>query len=142
MSSSAKFVSIVRLVLIPMGLAFLVAALFTYNKTNEFVSGAVGTEGTVASIQNADTSEGPVQRTTVRFDTLDGSVIRFTSDTQRGSDPPKQGDKVSVLYRPEEPGNARIEDFAALWGRAMILGVVGVGVLAMGLILRRRSARK
>ena len=84
---------------------------------------------------------GPV----VHFTSQNGEAVEFVSST--GSNPPSysRGERVEVLYQPEEPQNAKINSFFSLWGGPVILGglggvffLVGAGLVFAG----AREARK
>lgn len=78
-------------------------------------------------------------RLLVSFETADGTRVRFRSVPNYGRPPYDVGDRVSVLYNPADPFEARverrIETLAPLviWGAAvLIVGGLGVAVMLRG----------
>ena len=61
----------------------------------------------------------------VDFTSADGKRREFQDST--GSNPPSYdvGDRVEVLYRADDPGNARINGFLSLWLLPLIFSGVG-----------------
>ena len=68
----------------------------------------------------------------VEFQTRNNERIEFVSSS--GTNPPshRKGEKVEVLYLPNEPQNAFIKRFFPLWGAALIIGSVGGIFLLIG----------
>jgi hypothetical protein len=127
------------LVFLAFGVAALIGSVVTLVLAAQFVAGAERATGTVVDFDVTIDSEGdetfyPV----VRFATADGNEIVFTSSS--GSYPPSQspGDRVDVLYDPDDPDDARLSGFFDLWGVPGIAFVLGAVFIAVGLFLRRR----
>jgi len=67
----------------------------------------------------------------VEFTAQNGKVVRFTDAV--GTDPPDYqiGDRVSVLYHPQQIQNAQIQSWKRLWFFPTIaIGVGGIAILA------------
>lgn len=128
-------------------------AIYLFVDAWQFTAGAERTQGVVTElVWQARTGRGARRRSVgtahpvVRFQTADGAVIEFRSRV--GSSPPSYqvGDEVPVLYRPENPRDARIESFVDLYlagtilgGIAVVFGGVAGGILlVVGLRTRRR----
>src|SRR5678816_2025036 len=70
----------------------------------------------------------------------DGKVVRGVERevySSAGSFPPSHsvGDTVTLLYEPEQPNDAKTDDFLSLWGLPAILGGAGVFDLLIGVAL-------
>lgn len=66
----------------------------------------------------------------------DGRVHQFTDDWCNKSQkqhPP--GSTVNVIFKTSNPANARIDEFMALYGRSLFIGVIGVPFLLLGIVL-------
>ncbi len=92
-----------------------------------FVRGAVRTEGTIVAVEE-ETGEGARYTPVFEFTDQSGRTHRVTSQVAAFSRMHSVGAKVPVLYNPDSPESARIEDFFALWGRASVALALG-GVL-------------
>lgn len=118
------------------GLCLLAAALFLYLNQKAFISKAALSEGTVIGL--AERSDTDLSVTSiyyypmVEFHTRTNERIEFLSSS--GTNPPsyRKGEKVEVLYLPNEPQNAFIKGFFSLWGAALIIGGVGGMFLLIG----------
>ena len=67
------------------------------------------------------------------FQTPDGERREVLSDT--GSSPAgfSVGDRVTVLYKPDDPSNAKIDTFGQLWLFPVIVGVIAVIAIVVGI---------
>lgn len=61
----------------------------------------------------------------VRFQTSEGREITFQSEMGSNAPSHEIGDKVRVRYSRNQPANAEIDSFFALWGLVLILGLLG-----------------
>jgi hypothetical protein len=117
------------------GGAALAGSVWMDSSTRKFVAGAVTATGEVTALVRRESREGVTYAPTVRFRTARGQVVEFTATTS--SRPPEYavGDRVGVLYDPARPAGATINGFFALWGAAVILGLLGLPFAAAGGIL-------
>lgn len=139
------------------GGALLVAIAATWIATALYTSG-LRTEGEVLEIRITRTTEREeidgdrrrtrnVERTSyapvVRFTTREGREIEFHG--RGGSDTAhRKGDRVTVIYDPARPINARILSFLDLWLPATVAWVVALlfgGVVRLSRASRLRSSR-
>lgn len=131
------------------GVCALVGGIVWGVNTKKFVDGASRASGTVIELQRRQSSsdDGPSYYPVVRFTDASGKDVTFTSST--GSNPPsnREGDKVAVLYDPNNPDEAELDSFFALWfGPLMVGGLFGtifplVGVFAIIGSLRAAAQR-
>ncbi len=123
---------LVFLLNLTISLGMIVGALFWYQNTNSFIKQAVKAEGIVIDFVSDRRSSKPL----VRFKDAQGNTIEFTSSLS--TNPPRYniGQTVNVLYLPQEPKNATIDDFLSLWSGQLVLGVVGI-LFAISLLFLR-----
>ncbi len=57
----------------------------------------------------------------VRFRTAEGRVVEFTGSTGGSKDIYHRNQQVAVLYDPQAPGTAEIDDFRSLWGMLLFV---------------------
>jgi Protein of unknown function (DUF3592) len=112
-------------VLLVIGAATLVDAA-------RFVRGAERTTGTVIDLDSRTSDGGLVHHPIVRFTAADGRTVEFTSSSGSSS-PPDVGDRVEVLYDPDDPQDAQLSGFFSLWLWPIALGGVGIAFAAAGL---------
>lgn len=131
------------------GASQLGAAAFLYQGRHDFVRHTEQAEGTVIDLLPSRSERGrevsirfsPV----VEFRTATGQTIEFLSSINASPPSYREGEKVAVLYRPDSPHQAEIDDFFFLWGAVAILGGLGAAFGAAGAALalagRRRRPR-
>ena len=129
------------------GVGLLAGALALALNTRSFISSAKSAPGVVTELIQKRDSDGSVTYTPVTTFTADnGSTITFTSSFS--SNPPSYdvGEKVEVLYAPDNPNEARIRGFGSLWLGPVILGGLGLVFSAIGfgitIALRLRAKRR
>lgn len=124
-----RFVFLLNLTI---SLGTIVGALFWYQNTNSFIKQAVKAEGIVIDFVSDRRSSKPV----IRFKDAQDNTIEFTSSV--GTNPPRYniGQPVSVLYLPQEPKNAAIDDFLSLWSGQLVMGTFGI-LFAISLLFLR-----
>lgn len=139
-----KTVSIIKYVFTVIGLAMFVGAFFMYSNTQNFLSEAIVTKGSVTQLIRSRSSDSTTYRPVVEFKTQNDRVVEFTSST--GSNPPSysQGDVVEVLYQEDSPHEAKINGFFSLWGGTAILGglgsvffIIGFGIISVSTLKDR-----
>jgi len=115
-----------------LGVVFIIIAALVYSKTRTFIAESTATEGTVVELELSSSGSSRYYYPVVVFRTAEELEIRFKSGT--GSNPPsyREGDKVPVRYRQDDPYGARIDSFFSLWGLVVILGPMGLLFSAIG----------
>jgi len=150
-----RSLSIFKYVFMLLGFAALAASFFFYQSTSDFLQKATKTEGIVVelnrSVSKAEPNDPLGHKTSVsykpvvNFVTGNGEKIEIVS--MMGSNPPMyhKGQKVEVVYLPDEPHSAKIYDFFSLWGIALIFGsggglmfLIGAGIM-LASTLKTRS---
>ena len=92
-------------------------------------------------IKNAATAKGVVVKLNaggshpeIKFTTNDGKIIEYPQGGLISGY--NTGDEVTVLYDSQNPHNAVINDFGALWGFSLLAFVLGVSVVCVGMFLK------
>ncbi|MFE2989612.1 DUF3592 domain-containing protein [Streptomyces sp. NPDC059262] len=99
--------------------------------------------GSVSSSRKSRQSSGPTAHPVVEFTPAGGSPTTFRSSM--GSNPPAydEGERVDVLYRADDPQDAKIDGFVSLWLIPLIFCGIGVLIAGVGtaiaVVTRRRS---
>ena len=129
------------------GLGLLAGAIALALNTRAFIATAKPASGTVTElVPKRDKDDGSITYTpVVLFEAASGESVSFTSSFS--SNPPSYavGEKVEVLYAPDNPHEARIRGFGSLWLGSVILGGIGTVFATIGfgiLIASRLSKRK
>jgi len=127
MTSAVLAVGIADLV----GIGLLLLSFFLYQRTEAFIRRAWPAPGVVVGFERGDGDErqpAPV----VRFETPRGAEHRFRA----------------VLYDPERPGDARVDDSLLLWVAPLVAAAFGLiltlgstGALAFALLSNRAGGR-
>ena len=73
-------------------------------------------------------------RPVIEFQTQDGQDVCFVPSIALRPAPYQVGDKVCVLYDPEKPERAQINDFIHLWFYVVMLIFFGLFSLGMGVL--------
>jgi hypothetical protein len=110
--------------------AVAIGAVWTFT-TARFVSGAERTGGTVIDLSRSEDSEGSVTYSPIVRFKVEGRTIQFTASSSSSS-PPSVGERVEVLYDPDDPHDARLSGFLDLWGGPMIVGGLGIVFAVIG----------
>lgn len=117
--------------------------------TINFKSAAAITDGIVLRLDrrystDSDGNSGYLYYPVVQFTSSSGGAVEFRGST--GASPPvyRKGERVTVLYNPETPDNARIDSFTDLWLGSLITGTIGLVFTCIGagfLIVRAQRAK-
>jgi hypothetical protein len=129
--------------MVAIAIIVLTASFFLYRHTHNFVQSASHAQGTVTKmVEKPGHDSGTVYYPVYTFQDSRGKQHEIYSSG--GSYPPayKVGDTVPVLYQPDKPENAEIDDFLNVWFfTAMLAGfglvdlVFGLGLFAVGVIV-------
>lgn len=140
-------ISILKYLFSLIGIGLLIGAFLIYLNISGFMAEAVSAQGTVIDLVQSRSSSQRSYRPVVRFSTEDGQTLEFTSSF--GSNPPgyARGDSVQVLYPPDDPQQARIHSFLALWlmpiifaGVGGVFALIGGGLIFVGIRRQRKNA--
>lgn len=133
-----KVLTIIKYLFTTFGIAMLLGTFWISDNTRTFLSKAVTTEGTVVRLieswsgSSNISHNSKIYRPVVRFTDGNGSPQVFISSS--GSNPPaySEGEKVELLYLPDDPQKAQINEFFSLWAGSIILGGLGCLFLLVG----------
>lgn len=123
-------IRVVGLLVLLSALVSLGLAAFFYQRTQKFLRDATRADGKVVRlVERPGSDSGTVFYPVYAFRDSGGQEREIYSST--GSFPPSHsvGDTVTLLYHPEQPNDAKPDDFFSLWGLPAILG--GFGVLEL-----------
>jgi hypothetical protein len=122
------------------GLGLLGGAGYAASRVAAFVRGATAAEGTVVELVPSTSTDNDGHRSTtyrpvVEYQAGEGEPRTFTDGM--GSSPPAfdVGERVTVLYDPARPTDARIRATFSLWGVPMIVGGIGAVFAVLGGVL-------
>lgn len=115
----------------------------------ELTATGIRAEGTVVRLQRkySRDSEGRgryMYHPIVQFGTEAGEDIEFRGSASSSSPSYRRGERVSVLYHPRAPQDARIDSFGGLWAGPLITLIVGfvfTGIAGGFWIVRARRAK-
>ena len=99
------------------GLMIILGVLAWSLDTYRFVKGSASTEGIVMAL-NAGGSHPQI-----RFTTADGKEIEYSQNGLIGGY--RVGDKATVLYDAQNPREASVDAFGALWGFNLLGFILG-----------------
>ena len=125
-----------------LGVGFVTLAVCRWRDWTAFRSHAVQANGHVIAHEArrelaTTTPGGEMSRVSsfpiVQFRTPDGTTREFRSRLSSSA----VADEVSVLYLPNDPEDARVDHWFALWGWIAVLGGVGACLALAGLVLLR-----
>jgi len=145
------WVFVVAIVFLLIGLGALPGSVYFYVKEKQFEKIAVSAPGTVIDLIKKERRSDNNRRTLVYV-----PVIQFTDQNGKlqeyhsphGSNPPdyKHGDKVMILYEPDNPEFAKMDDWQRyLW--VVVFGIFGIAFSASSalmwwLAMRSRNQQK
>ena len=115
------------------GLSLLLGAYFLARDQIEFRRGAATTPGTVINLETAQDEKGRTYyRPVFTYRDRTGRTHRATDDL--GYPPPelRVGQAVVVRYRPENPGDARLDGFIEIWIASLVVGGLGLVFTSIG----------
>ncbi len=120
-----------RLLFAGVGIVLVIIAIVSGILTRRFIAHSAMAAGLVVKL-NAGGSHPEI-----KFTTADGREIEYPQNGLIGGY--QTGDKVTVLYDPEDPRQCEVNSFGALWGITISLAIGGViFISAAGLMKSRR----
>lgn len=139
--------TIIGMALICLGLVVVSWTAFKLIQQYKFVTNAIITKGMVTAINYSavsrtqrvqDTESGVAGRVNtsnqteiIQF-TINGNTIELSS----GSMQIGLGEEVELLYLPDDPQAAQVNNFFSLWGWIYIVGGFGIIFILIGVFLR------
>lgn len=126
------------------GGGILTLALFVSLNTNKLINKYVESKGVVVKLIEISSKydEFPMYKPLVQFTDSKGNTVEFTTSTSSRPSSYKVGEKVDVLYAPENPDKAEINDFFSLWSGILMAGIFGAVFFTVGLVFFLFDKRK
>jgi Protein of unknown function (DUF3592) len=123
------------------GSIFVISGLFIALNTRSFVGKGISTQGTVIDVVRHTSRDSNGRSSTtyypvVKFTPSSGEPVIFEANS--GSNPPthRRGQKIDVLYNPQEPESATINSWLDLWFLpTMFMGMGSLFVVIGGIPL-------
>lgn len=78
----------------------------------------------------------PARAAVVEFVTAAGDTVVFVSDVGSATNPYATDEEVVVLYKPDDPENAKIRSFSSLYLGPVLLVVMGAVLGLVGVLLQ------
>lgn len=130
-----KVLSFMKYAFSVVGMFLLMGAGAIYKSSSDFIGAAFSTAGTVVALEQSRNKNSATYAPVVQFLAGQDEPVEFTSSI--GSNPASYhiGERVSVLYLPKDPYDAKLNDFFALWGAPIIMGALGGMFFIIGLAL-------
>ncbi|HVF45383.1 MAG TPA: DUF3592 domain-containing protein [Pyrinomonadaceae bacterium] len=116
------------------GAAFCAAAAFSWMRTRRFVEESVSAFGEVVELRE-HRGEGVTYAPVIRFAGPGGRVVEFTESVASSPPAHRVGERVRILYRPEDPTRARVASTSNLYLLTIIFAAIGGVVSVIGLLL-------
>lgn len=122
------------------GLAFSAIAAYLGADTWLFVNKSSHADGTVVALKKGmKLQTWPI----VAFETANGVRIKFQGNKPSQLSPRFPiGTQLDVLYDKHEPSIARINTIVDVWGLVFCFGILGIGFLALGTVVRFKTPRQ
>jgi len=149
--TAPTWVFVVAIVFLLIGLGALPGSVYFYVKEKQFEKMAVSAPGVVIDLIKKERRSDNNRRTLVyapivQFVDQNGNTQEYHSP--HGSNPPdyKRGDKVMILYEPDNPEFAKMDDWQRyIW--VIILGIFGIAfslssALMWWLVVRSRKQQR
>jgi len=134
------------IVFLGIGVLLLLVAALLWNDTRSFLARARETSGEVIELREVRDNDGgsSTWKPVVRFTAGNGRNITFASSFSSNPAPYDVGERVSVLYLPGEPDEARIRGFGSLWLGATIVGGIGAvfTLIGAGIVFANKSGER
>lgn len=94
---------------------------YLYTNVRQLLAEGEHARGTVTALSRSGSAYFPV----VAFKTAEGTQIEFVGKSGSSSPTFVKGQQVEVIYRPENPNNAKINTFLDLWAPPLFLTIFG-----------------
>lgn len=125
-----KMTRVIAPLFLAIGLGAWSLSAYLYTDARELVTQGEHARGTVTSF----TRSGSVYFPTVAFKTAVGTEFEFTGKTGTSSSRFVKGQQIDVVYRPEDPQDAKINTFLDLWAPALFVTIFGTIFSVIGFV--------
>ena len=116
------------------GSVLLVLASVIIRRRLKFLRKAIKGYATITEFHCNPTDMGRRFHPVFEFE-IDGKTI--CQESEYGFNPPagKIGEKIGVLYNPDNLSQAMVPEFSHLWGTGIFIGSVGIAIMVAGILL-------
>lgn len=120
----------------------ILLSVYIFKNNIDFTQKAQISQGKVIMVTIDKSGKSATYKPVIEFYDHKGIRIEFASF--EGSNPPKYtvGDKVEVLFNPENPIDAKINSFFSIWGGVLIMSIVGIVFFVIGCISISKEKKK
>jgi hypothetical protein len=141
----------VWLIFLLIGIAMLLAARSVFNSRRAFIARAKTAEGTVIGLEKVESNRevdpdrsdnGPSYAPIVRFQAAGGQQIEFTDAVATRPARNHFGQKLKILYDPDNPSEARVDESGSLYVAPLALLFIGLVFTALGSLGLHMSMNK
>ncbi len=128
------------------GVIIFIVALFVFKSELNLVRNGTETTGVVIELSISKSSDnGSIYHPIIKFNTENNREIIFRSPEGSSHSRYHIGENISIIYLPNDPQKATINNFLGLYGAGTILSVFGFLFASAGFIplyfIRRRASR-
>jgi hypothetical protein len=138
------------IVLILIGVTLLVCGIILFFRQWHRIRKSIRTEGEVIdlitskqhgeyirvkTLDGVKLEQKQMYRPIIQFRTQRGRKVKFRASVSMRPSPYQVGDRVSVLYLPDDPKGAQIDRFVYLWFYVIMLVLFGCLTIGMGLMI-------
>jgi hypothetical protein len=121
-----------KLVLV-FGVVFLVAAVYFFQKSLDFIQSGTKTVATVIELRKTTDSDGKwMYQPIFRFQTLEREEMIFEHSTSSSSPSFEVGEKVDIVYDPSDPGKAKLLTYFGAFSWTIILLCIALPLIVIG----------
>ena len=89
--------------------------------------------GTIVELESYMSRQTRMYKPVFEYQSSDGKLHRVTYANGQSPSPYAVGDKVTVLYRPEAPTEAKVDAIHSMWLAPIMLGIAAGGALIFAL---------
>lgn len=126
-------VLMVAIIALLAGIILLIFAYYSYNAQKAFIANAIHANGTVTEIILHKTTSKDGHDTyapVISFEDAQGREHVFESNKNTSKPVHKIGQTVYIIYDPQKPSKAEINEVAALWLYPIMFGGIGTTIAA------------
>ncbi|MGB3208961.1 MAG: DUF3592 domain-containing protein [Crinalium sp.] len=116
------------------GIGLILFSLFGFKYTIQFIRRASSAKGIIIDLRREIDKDSEVSYYPVfKYETQQEIIIQKTSGIGTNRTPYYIGQKVNVLYNPNNPNEAAINSFLDLWLTPIVSGFFGILLVVIGL---------
>ncbi len=126
------------------GVGVLVVVAFMVVDNIRFITSSQRAEGVIVRVESRSSTDSDGDTSTSYYPVVSFRVGDQDYTARSGNSVPTESDyvegqRVTVLFNPTNPPEARIESFSTMWLLVTVLGVFGGGFFGLGFLGRQAS---